>query len=283
LELRELSLLSELVIRLLKDSCDVRGKLGGNVLGRPKSLLRVAQELDDDLNTRDDLLRAQTLTLRAHELATERLLPMAVLLELLESRRLELSRLSVVTLLPREGLLLPTRALQERWCIDRACHVRLLSVRRYWTNVHQHWTLRARRIAGKRTANLLVRRYARLAMNALQQLIRRRMDENNWSYGDIARRGGLPRSTVHNLATMEQLTRPPRPATLERLAQGLDIPLDTVRGAAATAAGLYVWHEPVADPEIEVMVAGLAKLNPQERRHVQALIRSLLNDRPQQD
>ena len=125
--------------------------------------------------------------------------------------------------------------------------------------------------------------YALPAMNALQQLIRRQMDENNWSYGDIARRGGLPRSTVHNLATMEQLTRPPRPLTLQRLAQGLDVPLDAVRGAAASAAGLQVWHEPMADPEIEVMVAGLAKLSPDERRHVQALIHSLLNGRSRRD
>jgi transcriptional regulator with XRE-family HTH domain len=130
---------------------------------------------------------------------------------------------------------------------------------------------------------MLAPSYARPAMNPLQQLIRRQMDENNWSYGDIARRGGLPRSTIHNLATTEKLTRPPRPATLERLAQGLDVPLDAVRGAAASAAGLYVWHEPMADPEIEVMVAGLTKLSPEERRHVQALIRSLLNGRPQRD
>jgi len=120
-------------------------------------------------------------------------------------------------------------------------------------------------------------------MNALQQLIRRQMDENRWSYGDSARRGGLPRSTVHHLATLEELTRPPRPITLERLARGLDVPLDAIRAAAATATGLHVWHEPVADPEIEVIVAGLNRLSPDERRHVQALIRSLLNGRSHQD
>jgi transcriptional regulator with XRE-family HTH domain len=121
------------------------------------------------------------------------------------------------------------------------------------------------------------------AMNALQQLIKRQMTENRWSYGDIARRGGLPRSTVHNLATLVQMTRPPQPATLERLAKGLELPLDTVRQAAALAAGLEVWREPMADPEIEVMVASLSRLTPDERRHVQALIRSLLNGRGQHD
>jgi transcriptional regulator with XRE-family HTH domain len=116
-------------------------------------------------------------------------------------------------------------------------------------------------------------------MNALQQLIRRQMTDNNWSYGDISRRGGLPRSTVHNLATVEQLTRTPLPATLERLAKGLGLPLDAVRKAAASAAGLEVWRETVTDPEIEIMVASLNQLTPDERRHVQALIRSLLNGR----
>jgi transcriptional regulator with XRE-family HTH domain len=116
-------------------------------------------------------------------------------------------------------------------------------------------------------------------MNALQQLIRQRMTEHRWSYGEIARRGGLPRSTVHHLATAEHLTRPPLPTTIEKLAKGLDLPTEAVRAAAATAAGFAMWQEPVNDPEIDVMVAGISKLSPDERRHVQALIRSLLNGR----
>ncbi|HEX6682572.1 MAG TPA: helix-turn-helix transcriptional regulator [Candidatus Limnocylindrales bacterium] len=116
-------------------------------------------------------------------------------------------------------------------------------------------------------------------MNELQQLIQRRMAEHRWSYGEVARRGGLPRSTVHHLATAERLVNPPMPKTLEKLAVGLDVPLDTVRAAAAAAAGLAIWQEKTTDPEIEVMVAGLSKLNAEERRHVQALISSLLNGR----
>jgi hypothetical protein len=105
------------------------------------------------------------------------------------------------------------------------------------------------------------------------------MADQRWSYGEVARRGGLPRSTVHHLATAEHLARPPLPATIERLAKGLDLPQDAVRVAAATAAGYAVWREPVADPEIEVMVAGLTRLSAEERRHVHALIQSLLNGR----
>ncbi|MEV6523901.1 helix-turn-helix domain-containing protein [Longispora sp. NPDC051575] len=115
-------------------------------------------------------------------------------------------------------------------------------------------------------------------MNALQQLIRSRMEDRRWSYGDVAQRGGLPRSTVHHIATTDRLTRPPNPTTLERLAIGLEVPLDTVRAAAADAAGLSTWHQTVTDPEIDVLVAGLTQLSPQDRRHVQALVESLLDD-----
>jgi transcriptional regulator with XRE-family HTH domain len=113
-------------------------------------------------------------------------------------------------------------------------------------------------------------------MNALQQLIRERMTEQRWSYADVARRGEIPRSTVHHLATTERLRRPPHPATLEGLARGLGVPLDTVRTAAASAAGLVAWKEPTNEPDIEVLVAALTRLSTEDRRHVLALIDSLL-------
>jgi transcriptional regulator with XRE-family HTH domain len=118
-------------------------------------------------------------------------------------------------------------------------------------------------------------------MNALQQLIRARMADQRWSYGEVARRGGLPRSTVHHLATHERLVRPPHPQTLAGLARGLDVPLETVRVAAAAAAGLMVWPEPVTDPDVDVLVASLSKLTPEDRRHVQALVDSLLHAQPE--
>jgi hypothetical protein len=117
-------------------------------------------------------------------------------------------------------------------------------------------------------------------MNALQQLIRTRMISHQWSYTDVARRGGLPRSTVHHLATTPGLTRPPHPATMEGLARGLDVSLDAVRKAAAEAAGLATWSEPIHDPDIDVLVAALAKLSPEDRRHVHALVESLLDGYP---
>jgi|SRR5215471_2963408 len=114
-------------------------------------------------------------------------------------------------------------------------------------------------------------------MNALQQLIRTRMTELHRSYAEVARRGGLPRSTVYHLASHHQPVRVPNPQTLERLARGIEVPETVVRTAAAAAAGLVLDEQPADDPEIEVLVASLAKLSVEDRRHVSALVRSMLD------
>ncbi|HEY7919997.1 MAG TPA: helix-turn-helix domain-containing protein, partial [Streptosporangiaceae bacterium] len=53
------------------------------------------------------------------------------------------------------------------------------------------------------------------ALNPLQRLIQQRLRERGWSYREVARRGGLPHSTVHTLASTRNLARPPRPATID--------------------------------------------------------------------
>ncbi len=116
------------------------------------------------------------------------------------------------------------------------------------------------------------------AHDDLQRLITERMLELGLSYRDVAERGGLPRSTVHYLASHGGAGRVPRPVTLERLAVGLDLPMSLVRSAAAAAAGLSVGTTSVNDPEVEVLIASLARLSPADRRHVAALVRSLLAD-----
>ncbi|MFF4188929.1 helix-turn-helix domain-containing protein [Streptomyces sp. NPDC001691] len=131
--------------------------------------------------------------------------------------------------------------------------------------------------------------------NALQQIIRECLDREGWSYGEVARRGGLPRSTVHHLATADRVMRMPQPATLENLAKGLGLPLDTVRRAAAEACGIHIYaadsattdaaraETPDADPEVEVLIASLQRLSPDDRRHVAALVESLLDRSPSQE
>jgi transcriptional regulator with XRE-family HTH domain len=121
------------------------------------------------------------------------------------------------------------------------------------------------------------------ALNPLQRLIQQRLRERGWSYREVARRGGLPHSTVHTLAATRNLARPPRPATIDALAKGLDVPVSAVRAAAAASTGLHYYDETPAgpenpgDPERELLIASIDELTPEERRHVAALVESLRN------
>jgi len=123
-------------------------------------------------------------------------------------------------------------------------------------------------------------------LNPLQRLIQQRLRERGWSYGAVARRGGLPRSTVYTLATTRNLARPPRPATIDALAKGLDVPVSAVRTAAAESTGLHYYDEPTAqrpdpgDRERELLIASIDELTPQDLRHVAALVESLRNRTP---
>ncbi|MGW1886513.1 helix-turn-helix domain-containing protein [Streptomyces sp. NPDC001970] len=120
--------------------------------------------------------------------------------------------------------------------------------------------------------------------NALQDLVKSRLEQQGWSYGDVARRGGIPRSTVHHLATVERVTRMPQQATLEGLARGLELPLDAVRRAAAEACGIHLYFEEpadtAADPEVATLIASVQRLSVADRRHVAALVESLLRGTP---
>src|SRR5246500_2762103 len=121
------------------------------------------------------------------------------------------------------------------------------------------------------------------ATNPLQRLIVERLHDRVWSYGDVARRGGLPRSTVYTLAATRNLVRPPRPATIDALAKGLDVPVSAVRTAAAESTGLHYYdevpagHQDSGDRERELLIASIDELSPEDRRHVAALVESLRN------
>ena len=135
---------------------------------------------------------------------------------------------------------------------------------------------------------------AQQAVNPLQRLIASRLRERGWSYGEVARRGGLPRSTVYTLATTRNLVRPPRPATIDGLAKGLEVPASAVRAAAAESTGLHYYDQPryydeppagpgrgdpgdSGDQERELLIASIDELSAEDRRHVAALVESLRN------
>lgn len=122
--------------------------------------------------------------------------------------------------------------------------------------------------------------------NPLQRLIRQRLHERGWSYGEVARRGALPRSTVYTLATTRNLARPPRSATIDALAKGLGMPVSAVRAAAAASTGLHYYdeapgqHGDADDRERELLIDSIDELSPEGRRHVAALVESLRNSGP---
>lgn len=121
------------------------------------------------------------------------------------------------------------------------------------------------------------------ASKALQTLVRTRLDEMRLSYAQAADRGGLPKSTVHFLATAPALSRMPNDSTLVALAAAIDVPLSTVRRAAARSVGLTLGDEHAADPtaddiSLDVLVSGVRRLSPEDRAHVLALVRSMLPD-----
>src|SRR5690242_9215954 len=118
-------------------------------------------------------------------------------------------------------------------------------------------------------------------LNPLQSLIHQRLRERGRSYGEVARRGGLPRSTVYTLATTRNLVRPPRPATIDALAKGLDVPVSMVRAAAAESTGLHYYDKEPPEPdrpgdqERDLLIASIDELSSEDRRHVAALVESL--------
>jgi transcriptional regulator with XRE-family HTH domain len=127
------------------------------------------------------------------------------------------------------------------------------------------------------------------AANPLQRLIQQCLRERKLSYGDVARRGGLPRSTVYTLATTRNLVRPPRPATIDALAKGLDVPVSMVRGAAAESTGLHYYDEPPSEPrrpgdqDRDLLIASIDELSSEDRRHVAALVESLRKKASEQE
>jgi transcriptional regulator with XRE-family HTH domain len=120
-------------------------------------------------------------------------------------------------------------------------------------------------------------------INPLQRLILQRLRERGWSYGEVARRGKMPRSTVYTLATTRNLTKPPRPATIDALAKGLEVPVSAVRAAAAESTGMHYYddipaeQEQSADWERDLLIGSIDELTPEDRRHVAALVESLRN------
>lgn len=93
------------------------------------------------------------------------------------------------------------------------------------------------KVSGKMPPVMDARRTHR-PMNSLQKLISDYLsDHPDESYSSIARRGGMSRSTVYSLATIEQRRQTPHPDTIKKLSRGMDMLESVVKAAAGDAAG----------------------------------------------
>ena len=122
------------------------------------------------------------------------------------------------------------------------------------------------------------------ALNPLQGLIQQRLREQGWSYREVARRGGLPHSTITPWLRRGTSGRPPRPDTIDALAKGLGVPVSAVRTAAAESTGMHYYDETPTgnqgqyDHERDLLIASIdGGADPEDRRHVAALVDSLRN------
>jgi len=111
--------------------------------------------------------------------------------------------------------------------------------------------------------------------NELARLISTVRETTGESYAVIADRAGMPRSTVHKLATTE-LTGLPKAETLEKLARGLRVAVELVTRAAQASTGYNVYAETTPDAETDLLISNVSRLDPDQRAAVAALVQRLL-------
>ena len=112
--------------------------------------------------------------------------------------------------------------------------------------------------------------------SALRDLIQSRLADLDLSYGDVARRGRIPKATVANLASGD-LSQVPRPETIVGLARGLELPVSSLQAAIAEAVGLA----PAAgrDRTTDLIVRTLDELDDAQRRQVAALVSAMRKEK----
>lgn len=115
----------------------------------------------------------------------------------------------------------------------------------------------------------------------LNQLIRSRMVEHGWSYGDLETRSGraLTRGRWQQLATSQMHRRFPDPSTLSVIATVLDVDVTTVVLAAARAVGLDVRSQ--AGALAALLPEGTERLPAPMRDAILTLVRAAVADATQ--
>jgi hypothetical protein len=115
-------------------------------------------------------------------------------------------------------------------------------------------------------------------MNALQRLIADYLADNpGENYSTIARRAGMPRSTVYSLATVEKRKQTSQPETIRNLAKGMQMAERVVRQAAGDAAGYQAGVPQEMDTEEgRLLISAFHDLDDQRKRELARRARFLL-------
>lgn len=112
------------------------------------------------------------------------------------------------------------------------------------------------------------------APDNLAALIRREQDATGASYADIAKRAGLSKAKVGQIADPGS-THQVRPDTIEKLAVGLRLPLSVVRRAALVTAGVADHADPRTS-RIELLCAQLERLDDADLELFEAMVNAAL-------
>jgi transcriptional regulator with XRE-family HTH domain len=106
-------------------------------------------------------------------------------------------------------------------------------------------------------------------MNALARLIRRRKDELDLTWQELADKGGFSSHTIlYMLASKKVHKSPPRSDTIARVAKALEVPEDVVRQAAMEAAGYNVQEISTtleASEDVRIIAAVAGELSARDR------------------
>ena len=107
----------------------------------------------------------------------------------------------------------------------------------------------------------------------LAGLVRQHQDSTGESYAEIAKRSGLSKAKIGQLA-LTASPHMPRADTLAKLSHGLRLPVAVVQRAAMASAGIA---PPTADPDqrIELLVSRLRTLSPDDFERVELFVLAL--------
>jgi transcriptional regulator with XRE-family HTH domain len=111
------------------------------------------------------------------------------------------------------------------------------------------------------------------------------MAELGLTYEDVEKRGGPSHSTLHSLMSRSGFRRAPANATLQKLARGVDLPLDILRAAAAQAAGYELESVPTtldSAKGLRMIAATFDKLDPPRQRTAERIMKALLDEMKQE-